>query len=58
MRFDGTDRKVVVRVSGATAAGSTAPAGATPPPPPPPDEVLLSPDGKRALVAGRATTST
>jgi imidazolonepropionase-like amidohydrolase len=47
MRYDGTDIKTIVR--------DTAPApprqpGAPPGPPPRPDEVILSPDGKRALV--------
>jgi hypothetical protein len=50
MRFDGTDRKVVVRVAGPPAPAQPLPPGATPPPPPTPDEVLLSPDGQRALV--------
>ena len=53
MRFDGTDRKVVVRVAGPPPPAQPLPPGATPPPPPPPDEVLLSPDGRRALVARR-----
>ena len=47
MRFDGTDRKLIMKVT-----------GPPPPPPPPgqtatpapPDEVLISPDGSRALV--------
>jgi hypothetical protein len=50
MRFDGTDRKVVVRVAGPPPPAQPLPPGATPPTPPSPDEVLLSPDGKRALV--------
>ena len=50
MRFDGTDRKVVVRVSAPPGPANPLPPGATPPPAPVPDEVLLSPDGKRALV--------
>ena len=50
MRFDGTDRKVVVRVSSPPPPANPLPPGATPPPPPVPDEVLLSPDGKRAIV--------
>jgi Tol biopolymer transport system component len=50
MRFDGTDRKVVVRVSAPPGPANPLPPGATPPPPPVPDEVLLSPDGKQALV--------
>ncbi len=50
MRFDGSDRKVVVRVSGPPGPSQPLPPGATPPPPPTPDEVLLAPDGQRALV--------
>ena len=50
MRFDGTDRKVVVRVTGPPPPAQPLPPGVTPQPPPPPDEVLLSPDGRRALV--------
>ncbi|MES2521622.1 MAG: amidohydrolase family protein [Gemmatimonadota bacterium] len=50
MRFDGSDRKVVVRVAGPPPPAQPLPPGATPPPPPTPDEVLLSPDGRRALV--------
>ncbi len=50
MRLDGTDRKVVVRVAGPPQPTQPLPAGATPPPPPVPDEVVLSPDGRRALV--------
>ena len=50
MRFDGTDRKVVVRVAGPPPPSFPLPPGATPPPPPTPDEVLLSPDGRHALV--------
>ena len=50
MRFDGTDRKVVVRVAGPPPPANPLPPGATPPPPPSPDEVLLSPDGTHALV--------
>ena len=50
MRFDGTDRKVVVRVAAPMPPMPPLPPGATPPPPPTPDEVVLSPDGKRALV--------
>lgn len=50
MRFDGTDRKVVVRVAGPPPPAQPLPPGATPPPPPSPDEVVLSPDGKRAVV--------
>lgn len=51
MRFDGTDRRVVVRVAAPPGPSNPLPPGATPPPPPVPDEVLLSPDGRRALVA-------
>ena len=50
MRFDGSDRKVVVRVSAPPPPANPLPPGATPPPAPVPDEVVLSPDGKRALV--------
>ncbi len=50
MRMDGTDRKVVVRVAAPPPPSVPLPPGATPPPPPTPDEVLLAPDGKRALV--------
>ncbi|MBI3792939.1 MAG: PD40 domain-containing protein [Gemmatimonadetes bacterium] len=50
MRLDGTDRRVVVRVSGPPQPALPLPPGATPPPPPVPDEVVLSPDGKRAVV--------
>ena len=50
MRFDGTDRKVVVRVTAPPPPAFPLPPGVTPPPPPPPEEVLLSPDGRRALV--------
>jgi len=46
MRYDGTDIKTIVKV---TAPAPPAP-GAPPGPPPTPDEVVLSPDGKRALV--------
>jgi imidazolonepropionase-like amidohydrolase/Tol biopolymer transport system component len=42
MRFDGTDIKPIVKVT-APSTGGTGPA-------PTPDEVILSPDGKRALV--------
>lgn len=45
MRYDGTDIKTVVRVT-----GPPAPGGAPGSPPPPPEEVLISPDGSRALV--------
>ncbi len=48
MRFDGTDEKTIVKVTGPAAPGFTP--GDTPPPP---DEVVLSPTGNRALV--RAT---
>jgi imidazolonepropionase-like amidohydrolase/Tol biopolymer transport system component len=47
MRYDGTDVKTVVKV---TAPAPPPQPGATPGPPPSPDEVILSPDGKRALV--------
>ncbi|MDB4875318.1 MAG: Amidohydrolase [Gemmatimonadetes bacterium] len=50
MRFDGTDRHVVVRVAAPPPPATPMPPGATPPPPPAPDEVLLSPDGRHALV--------
>lgn len=50
MRFDGTDRKVVVRVAGPPPPSNPLPPGATPPTPQPPDEVVLAPDGKHALV--------
>ncbi|HUF47748.1 MAG TPA: amidohydrolase family protein [Vicinamibacterales bacterium] len=42
MRFDGTDVKTVVRVTAPSTGGQGRP--------PSPDEVILSPDGKRALV--------
>ncbi len=45
MRYDGTDPRTVVRVSGPPSGGQG--------PAPTPDEVILSPDGSRALV--RAT---
>ena len=48
MRFDGTDQKTIVKVTGPAAPGL--PPGT---PPPPPEEVILSPNGTRALV--RAT---
>ena len=44
MRYDGTDIKTVVKVNGPV------PGRAPESTPPPPDEVLLSPDGTRALV--------
>ena len=47
MRYDGTDVKTIVKV---TAPAPPPQPGATPGPPPSPDEVVLSPDGKRALV--------
>jgi imidazolonepropionase-like amidohydrolase/Tol biopolymer transport system component len=50
MRYDGTDVKTIVKV---TAPAPPPLPGAPPGPPPTPDEVLLSPDGRRALV--RAT---
>ncbi len=46
MRYDGTDIKTVVKVT----APSIPAAPGTQGPPPTPDEVILSPDGKRALV--------
>src|SRR4029079_9058679 len=46
MRFDGTDVKTIVKV---TAPAPPPLPGAPPGPPPSPDEVVLSPDGKRAL---------
>ena len=46
VRFDGTDYKTVLRV---TAPAPPAPAGA-PPATSTPDEVMLSPDGRRAIV--------
>lgn len=45
MRYDGTDIKTIVKVTGPKSPGGRP--GSTPRPP---DEVLLSPDGKRALV--------
>lgn len=47
MRYDGTDVKPVVKV---TAPAPPPDPGTPPGPPPTPDEVILSPDGKRALV--------
>jgi imidazolonepropionase-like amidohydrolase len=47
MRFDGTDIKTIVKV---TAPAPPPQPGAPPGPPPTPDEVVLSPDGRRALV--------
>ena len=47
MRYDGTDVKTIVKV---TAPAPPPLPGAPPGPPPSPDEVILSPDGKRALV--------
>lgn len=47
MRYDGTDMKPLVKV---TAPAPPPQPGASPGPPPTPDEVVLSPDGKRALV--------
>lgn len=46
MRYDGTDIKPIVKVT----APSIPSASGTPGPPPRPDEVILSPDGRRALV--------
>ena len=43
MRYDGTDIKTIVKVTAPPIPGSQGP-------PPRPDEVVLSPDGKRALV--------
>lgn len=42
MRFDGTDRRTVVLVTGITPTGATSPST--------PDEVVISPDGGRAIV--------
>ncbi|MEO6444533.1 MAG: amidohydrolase family protein, partial [Gemmatimonadaceae bacterium] len=50
MRYDGTDRRVVVRVGGPPPPAAPLPPGTPPRPAPPPDEVILSPDGTRALV--------
>jgi Tol biopolymer transport system component len=47
MRYDGTDIKSIVKVTGPPSGRRP---GATSRPPPPPQEVLLSPDGARALV--------
>jgi Tol biopolymer transport system component len=47
MRYDGSDIKPIVKV---TAPAPPPLPGAPPGPPPSPDEVILSPDGKRALV--------
>jgi len=46
MRYDGTDIKPIVKVTAPSIPG----ASGTPGPPPRPDEVILSPDGRRALV--------
>jgi Tol biopolymer transport system component len=46
MRFDGTDVKAIVKVT----APAPPPLPGQTGPPPTPDEVILSPDGKRALV--------
>jgi imidazolonepropionase-like amidohydrolase/Tol biopolymer transport system component len=43
MRYDGTDIKTIVKVTAPSTPGGQGP-------PPRPDEVILSPDGKRALV--------
>ena len=43
MRYDGTDMKTIVKVTAPRVPGSEGP-------PPVPDEVVLSPDGRRALV--------
>lgn len=45
MRFDGTDSKTIVKVTGPPVPGFVPGA-----PPPPPEEVVLSPTGSRALV--------
>ncbi len=45
IRFDGTDQKTIVKVTGVDAPGFVPGA-----PPPPPEEVVLSPNGRRALV--------
>jgi imidazolonepropionase-like amidohydrolase len=42
MRYDGTDVKTIVKVTAPSTGGTG--------PPPTPDEVILSPDGRRALV--------
>lgn len=47
MRYDGTDIKSIVKVTGPPSGRRP---GGPPRPPPPPQEVLLSPDGARALV--------
>lgn len=49
MRWDGTDRKAVVKVTGPPPPPSATPSP-TPAQAPPPEEVLLSPDGTRAIV--------
>jgi hypothetical protein len=49
MRYDGSDRRTVVKVTGPPPPPPAVPPP-TPQPPPPPDEVVLSPDGSRALV--------
>jgi imidazolonepropionase-like amidohydrolase/Tol biopolymer transport system component len=49
MRFDGTDRKPVVKVTAPPLPPPAVPPP-TPQPPPLPDEVVLSPDGQRAIV--------
>src|SRR5206468_11313335 len=46
MRWDGTDRKAILKVTG-TPTGAPGPAG--PPQAPPADEIRLAPDGQRAL---------
>lgn len=45
MRLDGTDRRTVVRVTGLAGPPGAGPAGPTTP-----DEVVISPDGSRAVV--------
>jgi Tol biopolymer transport system component len=47
MRFDGTDRKAIVKVTGYTMPG----ADPEEEPPTPADEVIVSPDGARAIAA-------
>ena len=49
MRYDGSDRRVVVKVTGPPPPPSPIPQP-QPQPGTPPDEVVLSPDGSRALV--------
>lgn len=49
MRFDGSDRRTVVRVTGLPSPPGPGGAGG-PPNPTTPDEVMIAPDGTRALV--------